>query len=177
MEDNHISSFPVWAQLWGLPEQYKTLEVVRKLGGRLGQIEDVALFEVRGKDTCIVKPKVELNNDKRVRDTLKLLDPNQKMLEIGVHYERIGVFCTYCAKLGHKSKNCQFFIDDSAQNNIKEDRVGEWLKADQVGRRLTEKRASFNPNQPRDGSIPAQPKKKSPPAWLFDSFSKNECAR
>nr|XP_025682322.1 uncharacterized protein LOC112783548 [Arachis hypogaea] len=94
------------------------------------------------------------------------------MLEIGVRYERVGVFCTYCAKLGHESKNCQCFIDDSAQNNIKEDKVGEWLKADQVGRLLTEKRASFNPNQPRDGSIPAQPKKKSPPAWLFDSFSK-----
>ncbi|XP_057755470.1 uncharacterized protein LOC130974627 [Arachis stenosperma] len=73
-----------------LSEQYKTLEVDRKLGGRLGQIEDVALFEVRGKDTRIVKAKVELNGDKRVRDTLKLLDPNQKMLEIGVHYERIG---------------------------------------------------------------------------------------
>ncbi|XP_057746197.1 uncharacterized protein LOC130965454 [Arachis stenosperma] len=170
MEDNHISSFLVWAQFWGLPEQYKTLEVGRKLGGRLGQIEDVALFEVRGNDTRIVKAKVELNGDKRMRDTLKLLDPNQKMLEIGVRYERIGVFCTYCAKLRHESKNCQCFIDDSTQNNIKEDKVGEWLKADQVGRRLTEKRASFNPNQPRDGSIPAQPKKKSPPAWIFDSF-------
>ena len=144
-----------------MPEQYKTLEIGRKLDGRLGQIEDVALFEVRGKDTRIVKAKVELNGDKRVRDTLKLLDPNKKMLEIGVRYERIGVFCTYCAKLGHEYKNCQFFINDSAQNNIKKDRVGEWLKAGQV---LTEKRASFNPNQPRDGSIPAQPKKKSPPA-------------
>ncbi|XP_072053946.1 uncharacterized protein [Arachis hypogaea] len=164
MEDNHISSFSVWAQVWRLPEQYKTLEVGRKLGGRLGQIKDVALFEIRGKDTHIVKAKVKLNGDERVRDTLKLLDPNQKVLKIGVRYERIGVLCTYCAKLGYEPKNCQFFINDSIQNNIKKDRVGEWLKADQVGRRLTEKRASFNPNQPWDGSVLAQPKKKSPPA-------------
>ncbi|XP_072081127.1 uncharacterized protein [Arachis hypogaea] len=39
-----ITSFPIWMQFWGMPEPYKTLEVVRKLGEWIGPMLEVGLF-------------------------------------------------------------------------------------------------------------------------------------
>ncbi|MED6173753.1 hypothetical protein PIB30_062635 [Stylosanthes scabra] len=92
-KEMQISSFPLWAQLWGLPEQYKTIEVGHKL--------------------------------------------------IGLRYERIGIFCTYCAHIGHEARQCQLFLQDSAENNIKQDCIGEWVKAKQTGKRIERKEGSI----------------------------------
>ncbi|QHO27979.1 uncharacterized protein DS421_7g212660 [Arachis hypogaea] len=102
-----ITTIPIWVQFWGLPEQFKTLEVGSKLGRSLGEVEDIGFFQVRGKETRIIKAKVMINGEKRLKDNLKLAGPDQKTIEIGLKYERIGKFCTYCACLGHDSKQCQ----------------------------------------------------------------------
>ncbi|XP_052108306.1 uncharacterized protein LOC107458457 isoform X1 [Arachis duranensis] len=52
-----ITTIPIWVQFWGLPEQFKTLEVGSKLGRSLGEIEDIGFFQVRGKETRIIKAK------------------------------------------------------------------------------------------------------------------------
>ncbi|MED6171817.1 hypothetical protein PIB30_044300 [Stylosanthes scabra] len=88
------------------------------------------------KEARILKARVEIKGDKRIKDTLKLAASNQPILEVGVRYERLGVFCTYCSHLGHESRNCQMLIEDAAQDNLKEDMLGEWIKADQVGKQL-----------------------------------------
>ncbi|XP_072080941.1 uncharacterized protein [Arachis hypogaea] len=64
---NVISTFSVWSQFWGLHEQFKMLEVGRKLGGSIGAISEVDLFEIKGREARILKARVEINGEKRLR--------------------------------------------------------------------------------------------------------------
>ncbi|RYR49961.1 hypothetical protein Ahy_A07g036487 [Arachis hypogaea] len=49
---------PIWIQLWGLPEHCKTKELGRKLGRVMGEVMDVDLFILRGKEEQIVKVQI-----------------------------------------------------------------------------------------------------------------------
>ncbi|XP_025678065.1 uncharacterized protein [Arachis hypogaea] len=40
--------FSVWSQFWGLPEEYKILDVGKKLGEKFGEVIEVGFLSVRG---------------------------------------------------------------------------------------------------------------------------------
>ncbi|MED6119362.1 hypothetical protein PIB30_011165 [Stylosanthes scabra] len=171
-KEMQISSFPLWAQLWGLPEQYKAIEVGHKLGSKLGSINDIDFFEVKGKESRIIKVRVEIEGIKKIKDNLKILDPNGKQLEIGLRYERIGIFCTYYTHIGHEARHCQLFLQDSAENNIKQDCIGEWVKANQTSKRIERKEGSIHDWIKNTSGSVAQPKRKLTPSWLLNGFLK-----
>ncbi|MED6174736.1 hypothetical protein PIB30_071883 [Stylosanthes scabra] len=137
-----IPNFPIWAQFWGLPESYKTLAVARRLGGSIGDVLDTALFNVRGKESRIIKAKVKIMGNKIVRDSLKLTGPDQKTIEVAVRYERIG-------------------------SNM----LGEWVKAEQVGTRVWEKERNTSFPSGDTTEQLQMPKKRPLPACFLDSFS------
>nr|XP_025631771.1 uncharacterized protein LOC112726555 [Arachis hypogaea] len=130
-DEEIVSNFSVWVQFWGLLESFKTLEVGRKLGERLGTVLEVGKFHMRGRETRIVKAKLNIEATKKVRDQLIVVGPNKKEVEVALHYERLGKFCTYCAKLGHEVKNCHDLLKDTESDRVKEDDIGEWVKANQ----------------------------------------------
>ncbi|XP_015944044.1 uncharacterized protein At4g02000-like [Arachis duranensis] len=103
-DEEIISNFSVWVQFWGLPESFKTLEVGRQLGEKLGTVLEVGKFHMRGRETRIVKTKINIDAARQVRDQLIVAGPNKKEVEVALRYERLGKFCTYCAKLGHEVK-------------------------------------------------------------------------
>ncbi|MED6127571.1 hypothetical protein PIB30_089263 [Stylosanthes scabra] len=156
---------------FGLPQQFKTLEVGNKLGMRIGSIREVDFFEVRGKESRIVKAYVDFDVSKVVKDNLKLISPYGMHLEVGLRYERLGIVCTYCARIGHNSRHCQSFMEDSVGNRIKQDAIGEWVKANQVGRRIYRKDDSFPVHSKYSSGDVPQPKRKPHPSWLLDGFS------
>ncbi|XP_025607643.1 uncharacterized protein [Arachis hypogaea] len=129
-DDNSDSTFPIWVQFWGVPECYKTLEAGRKLGKKLGELMEIGMYKVRGKESRILKAKIMLDGDKAVKDSLKVKGPNQRLVEVGLRYECIGIFCMYCAHLGHSARVCNVLLEDAACNKLNQDLVGEWLKAD-----------------------------------------------
>ncbi|XP_015934399.1 uncharacterized protein LOC107460540 [Arachis duranensis] len=168
--EERLRYFPVWAQFWGLPEEYKTLEVGRKLGDKIGEVIEVGFFSVRGKESRIVKAKIQLDGGKKARDSLRLAGPKQKVMEIGVRYERLGKVCTYCAYLGHEAKHCNRLITDLTAHQNTQDNIGEWVKADQVGKR--EDTGGADTGGDKTSHLrPAQPKKKPPPTWLIEDFA------
>ncbi|MED6141837.1 hypothetical protein PIB30_107417 [Stylosanthes scabra] len=115
-----VLTFPVWAQLWGLPEQFKILEESR-----------------------IIKLKIEIDGLKRAKDNLKLAGPDKFQKEVGLRYERLEIVCTYCAHIGHKARHCQLFLQHSYNEQIQQDAIGEWVKAHQIGR-IIERKAETN---------------------------------
>ncbi|XP_016173039.1 uncharacterized protein LOC107615495 [Arachis ipaensis] len=144
-DEEIVSNFSVWVQFSGLPESFKTLEVGHKLGERLGTVLEVGKFQMRDKETRIVKAKINIEATKKVRDQLIVAGPNKKEVEVALHYEKLEKFCTYCTKLGHEVKNCHDLLKDTESDRVKEDDIGEWVKANQVGIRInSERERTFN---------------------------------
>ncbi|MED6208567.1 hypothetical protein PIB30_046443 [Stylosanthes scabra] len=113
--------------IWSKPGGFRVadLEIGRKLARRIGEVMEVDLFEVKGKESRILKVKIDLNGLKRVKDSLKLSGPNLGQMEIGLRYERLGIICLYCAGLGHISRNCQTLLEDCQQNRVRQEALGE----------------------------------------------------
>ncbi|MED6155940.1 hypothetical protein PIB30_010288 [Stylosanthes scabra] len=156
----------------GLPEQFKTLEVGRRLARRIREVLEVDLFEMKGRENRIVKARVELNGTKRIKYSLRLECPGRNQIEIGLRYERVGIVCLYCASLGHDPQNCQMLMEDTQQNRLKQEALGEWVRADQVGKRIfSDKFKKEEEKENRDRNYP-QPEKKPIPEWLTDSMGK-----
>ncbi|XP_025673672.1 uncharacterized protein [Arachis hypogaea] len=112
-EDEHIGDLdftqvPMWIQFWGLPEHYKTKDLGWKLGCSFGDVLDVDIFQVRGKEHSIVKVQVSLAITRPIKRSLRIVGPNNKVLEVGLKYERIGNFCNYCGYVGHEARMCSF---------------------------------------------------------------------
>ncbi|QHN91889.1 uncharacterized protein DS421_17g578910 [Arachis hypogaea] len=129
------------------------------------------MFDVREKESKILKAKIMIDGEKIMRDSLKLKSHDQKLMKIGLRYERIGIFFTYCALLGHRPKVCGALLEDTVTNKIKKDMVGKWLKADQMGRRIIVKE-KLNPTRNiNQAKADPQPQKKPPPSWLLDGFA------
>lgn len=170
-DEEIISNFPVWVQFWGLPESFKTLEVGRKLGENLGTVLEVGKFQMRGRETRIVKAKINIDAARQVRDQLIVAGPNKKEVEVALRYERLGKFCTYCAKLGHEVKNCHDLLKDTESDMVKEDDIGEWVKASQVGTRIySEGERTFN-NSTQNQNKATQRKKKPVLNCLLEEFA------
>ncbi|XP_015965200.1 uncharacterized protein LOC107488925 [Arachis duranensis] len=158
-------------QFWSLPESFKTLEVGRKLGEKLGTVLEVGKFQMRGRETRIVKTKINIDAARQVRDQLIVAGPNKKEVEVALRYERLGKFCTYCAKLGHEVKNCHDLLKDTESDMVKEDDIGEWVKASQVGMRIYSKgERAFN-NSTQNQNKATQRKKKPVLNYLLEEFA------
>ncbi|XP_025617072.1 uncharacterized protein At4g02000-like [Arachis hypogaea] len=132
-DEEIIFNFSVWVQFWGLPKSFKILEVRHKLGEKLGTVLEVSKFQMRGRETRIVKAKINIDAVRQVKHQLIVAGPNKKEVEVALRYERFGKFYTYCAKLGHEVKNCHDLLKDTESDMVKEDDIGEWVKAIQVG--------------------------------------------
>ncbi|MED6134305.1 hypothetical protein PIB30_035867 [Stylosanthes scabra] len=160
--------------IWLKPVGFRVaeLKVGRKLAGRIGGVMEVDLFEVQGKDNRIMKARIEMKASKKVRDTLRLENPNRNQIEVGLRYERIGVVYLYCATIGHDSRNCQILLEDSQQNKVRQEVIGDWVKADQVGKRLYNERFNQAGKDSSRSQTFSQPEKKPVPEWLTKGFDK-----
>ncbi|XP_015950082.1 uncharacterized protein At4g02000-like [Arachis duranensis] len=123
-DEEIIFNFSVWVQFWGLLESFKTLKVGRKLGEKLGTVLEVGKFQMQGRETRIVKAKINIDAARQVRDQLIVVGPNKKEVEVALRYERLGKFCTYCAKLRHNVKNYHDLLKDTESDMVKENDIG-----------------------------------------------------
>ena len=151
IKEEDFSHVPIWVQLWGMPEHYKTVELGWKIREKIGGVDEVALFIVKGKESRIIKVKVKLDVTKVLRDRVKIAGLNKKVIEIMLKYERLGCFCHYCGHIGHETRSCTELLEDTAKGEIKDEKIGPWLKADQVGRRVEDNKENADPNNKKEG--------------------------
>ncbi|KAL4394012.1 hypothetical protein AHAS_Ahas02G0109400 [Arachis hypogaea] len=79
------------------------------------EIKDVDFFLMRGQEERILKVLLNLDMTKPLRRQLKIADPNKKIIEVQIKYERIGSFCNYCGMIDHQTKVCNLQIEDSVK--------------------------------------------------------------
>ena len=171
MEEEDFSCFPVWIQIWGLPEYCKTKELGEKIGRRIGEVREVEFFNVRGKESRILKIKVDLNATKVLKSRLKIAGPDKKPMEVVFKYERLGMFCNYCGHIGHENRTCSIYLEDKVRGVLQEDKIGPWIKAEQVGRKEEDRKENKDQNKPGGRWNGESPQRKPTPVSLLRSFS------
>ncbi|QHN78214.1 uncharacterized protein DS421_19g659440 [Arachis hypogaea] len=67
---------------------------------------------------------------------INVVGPYKKTLGAILRYEQLGTVCTYCARIGHDHKICLNFMEDSKQEYLKEDKIGDWIRVDQISTRV-----------------------------------------
>ncbi|RYR20479.1 hypothetical protein Ahy_B03g065634 [Arachis hypogaea] len=155
----------------GLPEQYKTRNLGSKVGETLGRVLETDLFSLRGKEDRLLKTKVMLDITKPLRRSIKISGINQKVTEVNLKYECIGNFCYYYGFIGHKVRNCQQNLEDTAVGQSKEEQWGSWLRAEQVGRKIENLKENQNPKKPKKEEERRQTSRKPTPVNLICTFA------
>ncbi|MED6216315.1 hypothetical protein PIB30_006600 [Stylosanthes scabra] len=110
--------------------------------------------------------------EKKIKYNIKLAGPNHKVIETGLRRnKKLGLVCTYCAALGHETRNCHVFLEDSTLNEIKEDSIGEWVKADKLEDEFFERKLHVQVLRRIHLNLLLNLEKKPPPSWLLEGFS------
>ncbi|XP_025635850.1 uncharacterized protein [Arachis hypogaea] len=169
--NDELSQVPIWVQLWGIPEHYKSKELRRKIGGTMGEVVEVDFYSMRGRESRILKVKIFMDATKPLRRSLRIARPNRNVIELSVKYERIGTFCNYCGHLGHESRGYNQHLEDSIKGEVQEEKWGNWLKAKQVGWRVESYKENANPNIPKVEISRIEGPKKQTPVNLLRSFA------
>ena len=112
-------------------EFYKTKELGEKIGKWLRVVQETALFNVGGKESRILKVKVEIDATKILKGKMKIVESDRKPMEIMLRYERLGIFCYYCAHIGHETQACLDFLGDTMKGVKRKEKIGSLIKADQ----------------------------------------------
>ncbi|MED6222484.1 hypothetical protein PIB30_064900 [Stylosanthes scabra] len=147
-----FSIFPMWIQLWELPDFCKTKEAAMKVGLKIGSVLEADLFEMRPRDVQLMKVRVKVDVSHPLRQTIRVASPDKQCYEILLKYEKLGFF--------------------GAQVELK------WrpdLKANQLGWRVTETKENTNPNWRGKGTSLNSSNKKPTPVSLLKSFASLSC--
>ncbi|XP_072066652.1 uncharacterized protein At4g02000-like [Arachis hypogaea] len=125
IEEKEFAYVSIWIQLWGLPEYCKIKELGRKVGGALGEVLDVDIFIIKGKEEYrIVKVQINLDVTRPLRRILKIAGPDERVIELKLRYERISNFCNYCGQVGHEVRGCHEQLKDAVNGEVEEELWG-----------------------------------------------------
>ncbi|XP_058732735.1 uncharacterized protein LOC131604305 [Vicia villosa] len=130
----HYGTF--WIRVYELPLLLRSEAMARKLGGILGEFEELDTKEVH-RNGCFLRIKVNID----LRKPLKrgtVVRFKEKNLRVHFKYERLPTFCFICGKVGHQIKDCEEVGDLSEEGfeDIEEQDLafGAWLRASPLPR-------------------------------------------
>ncbi|MED6191945.1 hypothetical protein PIB30_005424 [Stylosanthes scabra] len=129
-----------------MPDFCKTKEAATKIGGKLGPVLDVDLFDTRAKETQIMKVRVNLDVSNTLRQLICIANPDKTNYTILLKYEKLGVYCRCCNFLGHEVRNCDLYIQLLMADSEVPLKWRDNLRADQLGWRVTAAKENSNPN-------------------------------
>ena len=123
--DLQLSYFPIWARVYNLPFKGRlNMANVKAIGEKIGTFVKLDNSGAVGIDKSI-RIRVLHNVHKPLVTNVKVKMKNGVEESFEVKYERPPLFCFFCGKVGHGTKDC----DDDVDNEEQEIKFGGWLKA------------------------------------------------
>ncbi|KAL0444622.1 UNVERIFIED_CONTAM: hypothetical protein Slati_2184900 [Sesamum latifolium] len=116
----------------------RTEEVVRVIGGHVGQWEEDTTALKDFSSTESVRIQISLDVNRPLRRVLKLKSDEGDELLIRFTYERLPNFCYICRKLGHISRFCDRYFEEGFVDPGETTPYGPWI------RKNLSMRSSFN---------------------------------
>ncbi|XP_058733417.1 uncharacterized protein LOC131605033 [Vicia villosa] len=130
----HFGTF--WVRVYGLPLMLRSEAMAKKLGGILGEFEEMDQKEAH-RNGRFLRLKVKMNLKKPLkRGTVVRF--KEKNLRVHFKYERLPTFCFVCGRIGHQLKDCEEvdeFSEEGFENLEEQDlSYGAWLRASPLPR-------------------------------------------
>lgn len=127
----------LWVQCHNVPLECMDPEIIRRIGGRIGKVEEVDVGEGGSCLGKFARVRVRRRIDEPLVRCVPLVhETTQKEGLVVLQYERLPEFCFICGRVGHISRDCW-----EANGERVEFRYDSWLRA---GRSFLERRNSDN---------------------------------
>ncbi|KAF4358377.1 hypothetical protein G4B88_008537 [Cannabis sativa] len=116
---NSVDKINLWVQIPNLPHEYFSVDNGKLLGGLSGKVLKVELEEDKPFSWHLfLRVLVELN----IENSLFLgcffdLDSGIKRW-LQFKYEKVGIFCYFCGRLGHQRKGCTLSSPSTVANSV-----------------------------------------------------------
>lgn len=106
-----------------------------KLGGSLGEVEDMGLFEVGGSSPPFLKAKIKLDIRKSIKKGITIGNRLHGAYWVDFRYEKLPQCCYICGLLGHEEDECTAH-QNSGTEKFKSLNLGPWIRTLQQGRKI-----------------------------------------
>ena len=120
----------LWVQIWGVPFDMISPNMMREVGNKMGMVEDVEHRWRMDEQNFFVRVRVALPISKPLRRGWFLLGLDGKHHWVTYKYERMPMLYHYCGVFSHDICHCPtHFIASKTEKSI-DYQYGDWLKAD-----------------------------------------------
>jgi hypothetical protein len=123
-EKMSFNGLHIWAQIHGIPELYRKMEVIDDLARRIGKTKEVQMSPKLFFEGNYVRLRVMIDVSKPLMRFVSLMVEGEGRKRLAVKYEKIPFFCKRCGLLGHDHEEC----GDGAWEP-KDLQYGEWMFA------------------------------------------------
>jgi hypothetical protein len=137
----------VWAQIHGIPELYRKMEVVDDLACKVGKVKEVHLAPKLFFEGNYVWIRVRVNIAKALMRFVTLSMPVGKK-RLMIKYEKVPFFCKRCGLMGHDHGECGDGVWEEKQLQF-----GTWMLATRRANQPAPAPRRFTSNGPTRGSL------------------------
>ncbi|KAM0890503.1 hypothetical protein ACQ4PT_027009 [Festuca glaucescens] len=136
----------MWAQIHGIPELYRKVEVVDDLARRVGKVKEVQFSPKLFFEGNYVRIRVRIDVTKPLMRFVSLTIPVEGRRRLPVKYEKIPFFCKRCGLFGHNHEECGDGVWEEKQLHH-----GSWLLATRRDSQPAPAPRRFVPRAPAQG--------------------------
>ncbi|XP_043710063.1 uncharacterized protein LOC122658959 [Telopea speciosissima] len=107
-----------WIQLHDLPLELQEVEVIQKVAKKVGdprKIMRINGFQF-GAKVSYMRVRVDLDVHRPLRTTINIKRSNGVSIPVTIRYEKLPLFCYYCATMGHDDKRCTTKFEDDEKH-------------------------------------------------------------
>lgn len=95
-----FSESPFWIQLRGLPLEYMSIVVGRKMMAMIGDVQEVHIAQLNGNQGRCIRVKVVVDITKALPRGKRANTMDGKPLWVSFRYEKLPIMCHYCGLVG-----------------------------------------------------------------------------
>ncbi|KAJ4951134.1 hypothetical protein NE237_027966 [Protea cynaroides] len=105
----NFSSFQIWAQILGLPEEALQVKVAQRLVYKIGTPSQLVIIEgvIQGQRSSYLRVRVIVEINKPLRHSINIQRKNGQKWIAKVKYERVPSHCFFCGMIGHDQTRCK----------------------------------------------------------------------